>query len=75
VVFLAKHGLWVISPTARPYEAVVDKAMLEAQQQVARAAGAEDVDDRARRHAEAVLGSFCRSLGWTISVRWRDKRS
>jgi len=73
LVYLAKEGLWLITPGSPPYEAVVNKAMCEAQQLLNAAAEAKDADDRARHHAEAVLKAFCRSLSWEIQIRWTDR--
>jgi DNA invertase Pin-like site-specific DNA recombinase len=69
---LKSDGLWAISPGTRDYLAVVDKAMAEAQDLVASAASNNDADERARRHAEVLLGAFFHSIGWEVGIRWAD---
>jgi hypothetical protein len=69
---LTSDGLWAITPGARDYLAVVDKAMLQAQDLVASAARNNDADERARRHAEILLGTFFHSIGWEVQVHWAD---
>ena len=70
---LTSDGLWAITPGTRDYLAVVDKAMAEAQDLVATAARNNDADDRARRHAEILLNTFFRSIGWGVRIRWVDQ--
>jgi hypothetical protein len=69
---LTFDGLWAITPGTRDYLAVVDKAMAEAQDLVASAARNNDADERARRHAEVLLGAFFHSIGWDVRIRWTD---
>jgi hypothetical protein len=70
---LTADGLWAITPGTRDYLAVVDKAMAQAQDLVASAAHSGDADERARRHAELLLGVFFRSIGWNVNIRWSDE--
>ncbi|MGD0463887.1 MAG: DUF4230 domain-containing protein [Tepidisphaeraceae bacterium] len=70
---LKSDGLWAITPGTRDYLAVVDKAMVEAQDLVASAAGNNDADERARRHAEILLGAFFHSIGWQVRISWSDR--
>ena len=70
---LTSDGLWAITPGTRDYLAVVDKAMAEAQDLVASAASNNDADERARRHAEVLLGAFFHSIGWEVKVHWADR--
>jgi hypothetical protein len=69
---MTQHGLWAITPGTEGYTAVANKALAEAQALVTAANGA-DADERSRRQAEVLLVTFCRSLGWTIHVRWSDR--
>jgi len=70
IVALDETGLWKVLPGNRALPAVVNKAMAEAQGALTAAAGANKLRDRACRHSEAVLASFCSSLGWRIKVVW-----
>ena len=70
---LTSDGLWAITPGTRDYLVVVDKGMAEAQDLVASAAHNNDADDRARRHAEILLGAFFQSIGWDVKIRWADR--
>jgi hypothetical protein len=72
---LTSDGLWAITPGTRDYIAVVDKAMAAAQDLVASAARDNDADERARRHAEVLLGAFFHSIGWLVNIRWSDETS
>jgi hypothetical protein len=70
---LKSDGLWAITPGTRDYIAVVDKAMIEAQGLVASAAHNNEADERARRHAEALLSAFFHSIGWAVRIHWADR--
>jgi len=70
IVLVEKQGLWVFSPRTRPYGAVVDRGMTEAQGLVRSAGTTKEADVRARAHAEAVLRAFFSSLGWTVRIQW-----
>lgn len=70
---LTSDGLWAITPGTRDYLAVVDKAMAEAEDLVASAAHNNNADERARRHAEVLLGAFFHSIGWEVQIRWSDR--
>ncbi len=70
IVALDETGLWKVLPGNRALPAVVNKAMAEAQAALTAAASANNLRERARRHSEAVLASFCSSLGWRIKVVW-----
>ncbi len=70
---LTSDGLWAITPGTRDYLAVVDKGMAEAQDLVASAARNNDANERARRHAEVLLGTFFHSIGWIVNIHWSDE--
>jgi hypothetical protein len=70
---LTSDGLWAITSGTRDYIAVIDKAMAEAQDLVASAARNNEADDRARQHAEILLKTFFRSIGWEVQIRWSDR--
>jgi hypothetical protein len=70
---LTSDGLWAITPRTRDYPAVVDKAMAEAQDPVASTARINGADERARRHAEVLLGALFHSIGWEVRIRWADR--
>ncbi len=70
---LTSDGLWMITPGSRDYIAVVDKAMSQAQDLVASAAHNIDADERARGHAEILLGTFFHSIGWEVQICWSDR--
>jgi Protein of unknown function (DUF4230) len=70
---LSTDGLWTITPGTSDYTAVVNRAMIQAQDLVVSAAQNNDADERARRHAEILLGAFFHSIGWQVQVRWSDR--
>ena len=51
--------------------AIEQRAMLEAQRLVERAAGTEDNKAAARQGVEGMLTEFYRGVGWQVSVRWK----
>jgi hypothetical protein len=72
---LSTDGLWAITPGTRDYTAVVNRAMIEAQDLVVSAADNNDADERARRHAVILLTAFFHSIGWQVQVHWADRRA
>jgi hypothetical protein len=76
VACVCEYGLWRVAPD-RPCDAaaarMLDQAYQEAQAIVASAGQDPSLDARARLQAEAVLATFFRSLGWTVTVRWSDR--
>ena len=51
--------------------AMEKQAMLQAQQLVERAAGADDNKAMARQGVEEMLTEFYRAVGWHVSVQWK----
>ncbi len=72
IVSLEVTGLWRGVPGSRAEQAIANQAMNQAQNLLASAVREKNADQRARRHAEAVLTEFCRSLSWEITVTWAD---
>ena len=72
---LGSYGLWQITPGDAGYTAVTNKAYREAQATIAAAASNPQALSQARHHAELVLTTFLRALGWEVSVRWLDHPS
>jgi hypothetical protein len=65
-------GLWAILPTERAEVVAVDAALRDAQASVAAATG-NGPSEKARRHAELVLGAFFREIGWQVTISWSDR--
>ncbi len=75
IVSLEVTGLWRGVPGSRAEQAIANQALNEAQHLLASAVREKNADQRARRHAEAVLTAFCRSLSWEITIHWADMPS
>jgi hypothetical protein len=51
--------------------AIEKQAMLQAQQLVERAAGADSHKTTARQGAANMLAEFYQAVGWHVSVQWK----
>lgn len=50
----------------------IRSALVIGQQRLGVVASRDDLDQRARGHAESVLGRFVAEMGWTLDVRWDE---
>jgi hypothetical protein len=72
VYALEKTGLAAINPFADPRRDLLRDCMRAAQGQVSGAVDRPEFVARAREHAELLLGSFYRELGWEVRVVWKQ---
>jgi hypothetical protein len=66
------YGLWLLVPFELFSPDVINLATEGAQRRVADAGRDPEIRARARLHAETVLRSFCRQLGWDATARWDE---
>lgn len=67
-------GLWSLMPGDGGRAEIIDRAMREAQQAIAKAAGAPLVIEQARARAQVLICSFfADAMKWSITVRWADE--
>ena len=74
VFSIESSGLWALVPTDDGRAELIDMAMRQAQQAVARASSEPVVIEQSRARAEALICSFfAESLKWSVIVQWADK--
>lgn len=65
-----RSGLWRMTVGEALEDQAISAALVLGQQRLSNAASRDDLDQRARRHAEAVLQRFVTEITWTLEVRW-----
>lgn len=67
-------GLWALMPGVGGRAEIIDRALREAQEVIAKAASEPLVIEQARARAQALICSFfADSMKWSITVRWADE--
>ena len=64
------YGLWKIVPSDAGQASILNRAYADAQKVVKAAGDSDELRARAREHAEVILGSYFKAVGWQITIRW-----
>jgi hypothetical protein len=70
VVMIQRSGLWRIVPGPAGEDRVIERALREAERQMAEAARRDRHVEAAKRQAERVFADLAREHGWAAAVRW-----
>jgi hypothetical protein len=70
LVALTSEGLWDLLPGTDASAAVTDAVYRDAQQMVERVSREPSYTKQSERQAAEVIGTFFRSISWTVEVRW-----
>lgn len=67
-----RDGLWHLAIGPAKEDQAIANAFMLGTERLKEVAVGEDLTQRAKRHAEAVLGGFTDEMGWTLEIRWNE---
>lgn len=67
-----RSGLWQVAVGPAHEDEAIALALAIGQNRLRDATSRDDLVERARFHAESVLGQFVSEMGWSLNVRWDE---